>query len=84
MASLATSMMSEHHDKVLPPLLWAELLEICIIDLDGWRAQAGPTRKYWFKRDFEAPIPLEEFIIRVSNSTIVPTMPIRHSCPGSL
>lgn len=62
-----------NHDKVLAPEKWAELLEIRIIDPDGWRGQAGPTRKYWFKRDFKAHIPLEEFLIRVSNSTIAPT-----------
>lgn len=61
-----------HHDKVYPPAKWCEVLEIRILDPDGWRPQAGPTRKYWFKRDFAAPIPLEEFLIRLNNSTIAP------------
>jgi len=61
-----------HHDKVYTPEKWAEVLEIKIIDPDGWRGQHGPTRKYWFGRDFKAPIPLEEFLIRLNNSTIAP------------
>jgi len=67
--------LNKHLDQINTPEQWAVLLEIKIIDPDGWRGQKGPTRKYWFKREFTAPIDLQEFLIRVGHSTIAPTHP---------
>lgn len=56
--------LSLHIDKRYPPEKWAELLEIRIIDPDGWRGHRFD--------DFKQPIDLEEFVQRVNKSTIAP------------
>jgi len=57
--------LNKHLDKRYAPEKWAELLEIRIIDPDGWRGHRFD--------DFSQPIDLEEFVARVNKSTIAPT-----------
>jgi hypothetical protein len=50
--------------KVLTPQEWGKLLDVEIIDPDGWRGRDS--------KPLTEPIGLQEFINRLSESTIMP------------
>lgn len=60
----------QHSGKVLTPQEWCGLLNVTIVDPDGWRGR-GPVGRQNGGRDLETPLGLVEFINRLSESTII-------------